>query len=81
MPRFYFDLREDGQFICDEEGLECRDLDHAGEVASRTAAEVAGHALPEATERKVIIEVRNERNQRVLTATVRLEVNRVDPQP
>lgn len=60
---------------------ECRDLDHAEVVACATAAEVGRDALPQTEDRKVIIEVRNERKQRVLTATVSLEVIRVDPQP
>jgi len=81
MPHFYFDLREDGRFICDEEGQECRDLDHAEQIACEVAAEVGRDALPETEDRKIILEVRNEQKQRVLTATVWLEVVRVDPRP
>jgi hypothetical protein len=81
MPRFYFDMREDGTFLCDEEGEEHPDLDAAERAACETAAELGRSKLPSGETRKVIIEVRNERKQRVLTATVRLEVNRVDPPP
>ena len=79
MARFYFDLREDGRFIYDEEGQECRDLDHAEQVACETAAEIGRDALPKTDDRKIILEVRDEQKQRVLTATVSLEVIRVDP--
>ncbi len=81
MPRFFFDLREDGNFVTDDEGQECADLDAAERVACETAAEVGRDTFAETPERKVIIEVSNDRRQRVLVATASLQVERLDPGP
>jgi type IV pilus biogenesis protein CpaD/CtpE len=79
--RFHFDMRDGGVFTPDEEGEELPSLDAAERVAAETAAEFGRDKLPVGVDRKVIIEVRNEHGQRVLTATVWLEVIRVAPEP
>jgi hypothetical protein len=81
MPRFHFDMRDGETFTPDEEGEELPSLNAAERVAAETAAEFGRDKLPEGVDRKVTIEVRNEHGQRVLTATVWLEIIRVAPEP
>ncbi len=81
MPLFYFDTREGGKFIPDDEGLEFRDLDAAERAAAETAAEMGRDRLPRGDSRDVTVEVRNEHGQRVLTVRVAIEIDRVAPPP
>ena len=81
MPLFFFDMHDDGLFVSDQEGQECRDLNAAEGIACETAAELGRSTLLSGKIRKVVIEVKNELKQRVLTATVALEVVRVEPNP
>jgi uncharacterized protein DUF6894 len=81
VPRFYFDIREGTRFIPDETGLEFDSLDAAEREAASAAAEIGRDQLPKGDARAVTIEVRNEQGQRVLTVTVSMEVERVDPEP
>ena len=81
MPRFYFDVREGARFIPDEEGLELDSLDAAEVAAAEGAAEIGRDRLPKGDTRDVTVEVRNEHGQRVLTVTVSMEIDRVDPSP
>ena len=79
MPRFYFDIREGARLTPDEEGLEFADLDAAEREAAECAASIGRDALPKGDAREITIEVRNEYRQRVLTVTVSLHLDRVDP--
>ncbi|HEX8663995.1 MAG TPA: hypothetical protein VF744_08205 [Beijerinckiaceae bacterium] len=81
MPRFYFDVREGVRFAPDEEGLEFPDVETAEREAATTAAEIGRDLLPKGVARSVTVEVRNEHGQRIITATVTLAVDRVDPEP
>jgi hypothetical protein len=81
MSRFYFDVREGPSFIPDEVGLEFDSLDAAERMAAEAAADIGRDRLPKGDAREVTVEVRNEHGQRVLTATVSLEIHRVDPEP
>ena len=81
MPRFYFDVREGARFICDNQGLEFSDLDHAEREAAKAAAEIGRDQLPKGDTRDITIEVRNEHRKRVLTVTVAMHVERVAPPP
>jgi hypothetical protein len=81
VPCFYFDVREGARFIPDEEGSELDSLDAAEYEAARGAAEIGRDDLPKGDARDVTVEVRNEHGQRVLTVTVSMEINRVDPSP
>jgi hypothetical protein len=80
MSRFYFDIREGRDFVADKEGVELPDLDAAELEAAKAAAEIGRDKLPAGKLRKIAIEVRNKDSQRVLTATVSLEIDRVEPQ-
>jgi hypothetical protein len=81
MPRFYFDVREGVHFVSDDEGLEFPDIDAAEREAAEAAAAIGRELLPKGVARSVTVEVRNEHSQRVVTATVTLAVDRVDPEP
>lgn len=81
MPRFFFDTREGVRFVFDDEGLDFPDLDTAEREAAITAAEIGRDLLPKGVARSITVEVRNQHGQRVITATVTLAVDRVDPEP
>lgn len=81
MPRFYFDVREGVMFIPDEEGVEFDSLDAAEHEAARAAADIGRDRLPKGDPREVIVEVLNEHRQQVVTVTVSMRVDRVEPSP
>jgi hypothetical protein len=75
VPRFYFDIRQGPDFIPDDEGWECDDLDAAERELAEAAAQIAWDELRESRAPDVIVEVRNERFQRVLIATVSTHID------
>ena len=81
VPRFFFDIRDGSKFVADEEGMELPDLDAAEREAAEAAAEMGRDKLPGSKLRRIIVEVRDEEGQRLLTATVSLDVVRVKPHP
>src|SRR5215204_2941299 len=81
MPRFFFDVREGVRFTPDDDGLEFPNIDAAEHEAAECAAAIGRDLLPKGTARSVTVEVRNQFGQRVITATVTLAVDRVDPLP
>lgn len=81
MPHFYFDVREGVKFATDTDGLDFPDLDRAAQEAAIAAASIGRDLLPHGTARSITVEVRNQYGQRVVTATVTLALDRVDPEP
>ncbi|GEO18645.1 DUF6894 family protein [Microvirga aerophila] len=81
MPCFYFDVRDGVSFTPDEVGREFDGLEAAERAAAKAAAEIGQDQLPNGDAREVAVEVRNEHGQWVLTATVSLEIQRVEPPP
>lgn len=81
MPRFYFDVREGLAFTQDEEGLEYPNIARAEREACITAAEIGRDALPKGHVRDVTVEVKNEDRQRIVTVRLRMDVDRVTPEP
>lgn len=81
MPRFYFDIRVGTRFVPDEEGVEFPDLEAAEREAAETAAAIGRDHLPTGETQEVVIEVRNEHGQRVMTACVSMRIDRVAPPP
>jgi hypothetical protein len=79
MPRFYFDVRDDGSFTSDDEGREIDTLDAAELAAAEAAAEIGRDRLPMSDVRKVTVEMRDEHRQLVGTVMVLIEVHRIDP--
>jgi hypothetical protein len=76
MPRFYFDLRENGSFIEDEEGALLPDIDAAQAEAERGITEMAHHKLSEDGVRHMTIDVRDDSGEKVLSVTLSLDVKR-----
>jgi len=79
MPRFYFDLREDGTYSPDDEGLEFPNLDAAEREAATAAACIARDRLPKGNAREIAMDVRDELRQRLLTVTVSMHMERASP--
>jgi hypothetical protein len=81
MPRFYFDIREGTRFVSDEGGIEFESLDAAEHHAAQTAAEIGRDKLPSRNAREIVVEVRNEHKQRVITVAASMRIQRVSPSP
>ncbi len=81
MPLYYFDVREGVRFFVDQTGLEFPNLDAVERAAAESAAEIGRDRLPHGAARSITVEVRNQHGQRLITATVTLALDRVDPQP
>ena len=81
MLRYFFDVREGVRFVEDEDGIELPDIGAAEREAAESAASIGRDLLPKGTARCITVEVRNEHGQRLVTATVTLALDRVDPEP
>ena len=81
MPKYYFDIREKGRFVPDEEGTDLPDMDAAEREAAELAASIGRDRLPSSESRAIIVEARNEHRQRVMTVTASLDIVRVRPRP
>ena len=71
MPRFYFDFREDGRLLTDDDGIDFPSL----AFAARAAAEIVRDSLLLSRDRKlqeIAVEVRNESGEHVLSSTLTL---------
>jgi hypothetical protein len=73
MPRFYFDIREDDRLVSDDEGNDLPNIDAAEREAVLVATEIVSDKVKRGRIQKVIVEVRNEDGQRLLTSTVTLQ--------
>lgn len=70
MPRFYFDLH-DGVKTIDNEGVECRDVEHAQILAKRMLPEIALDEVPRDGDAKSYsVSVRNQQDEVVYTASL-----------
>ena len=67
MPHYFFDTRDDDEFVCDDIGLELPDIQAAAKVASRSLAELALEVLPGAAARCLGVDVRDDQQREVLT--------------
>jgi hypothetical protein len=66
MNRYFFDTRNCGTFIRDDEGLNCADLEEVRVQAAKSLAELALEVLPRTTDCLMGVDVRNERQEVVL---------------
>lgn len=76
MPRFRFDVSDNGQLMPDAEGLELPSLEAARREALATLGSIAKDALPDGDAREFIISVRDGQPDPVLTASLLLKVER-----
>ena len=72
MPLYFFDTRDNDDFIEDDTGLECPDLEAVKVEAARGLAEFARDVIPGSMKRKLAVEVRDEQGP-VLRATMSFE--------
>jgi hypothetical protein len=77
MPNFYFDIHEGARSVPDADGEEFDGLEAAGHHGVRLAAERARTLSPEAASRIILVDIRNEHKQRVMTVTVFAAAERV----
>ncbi len=75
MARYYLDIRDGKQLLRDDEGSAFDSLDAAVHGAARSAAEIGTGRLAKGDTSDVIIEVRDERGQRVFTVTASMRID------
>lgn len=68
MPKFYFDVMENGQLSFDQEGLELENADRAHREAIKTIADMAGEKIPLDGALKLTVAVADE-HHRILFRT------------
>ncbi|MGY3611039.1 DUF6894 family protein [Bradyrhizobium sp. Lot33] len=73
MPHYYFDTRDNENFVPDEIGLEITSFEKVKAVASAAMADLARDVLPGSLVRDLRIEVRDDSGP-VLRVTLRFEV-------
>jgi hypothetical protein len=74
MARYYFDI-EDAHGVRDEDGSEFDSPTAAVQAAARSAAEIGTGRLAKGDTRDVVIEVRDEHNQRVCTVRASMKID------
>ena len=77
MAIFYLDVRQNGKFFPDGEGIDLPDIDAAEREAVETAAFIGRDSFLAGNTRAIVVEVRNEHGQNVLNATVALTIARL----
>ena len=66
MGMYFFDTRNCGTFIRDDEGLECTNLEEVRVQAAKSLAELALDVLPRTVDCQMGVDVRNQRQEVVL---------------
>jgi hypothetical protein len=74
VARYYFDIHDDTQSVRDDDGAEFDSLDAAVQAATRSAAEIGTGRLAKGDTSDVVIEVRDERGQRICTVKASMEI-------
>ncbi len=79
MARYYFDIHDGAGVLRDEEGTEFDSVDAAVQGATRSAAEIGQSRVVKGDVSDVVIEIRDERHQRVATVTASMRIDRYNP--
>jgi hypothetical protein len=79
VARYYFNVQNGEQLVRDDEGAEFDSLEAAVHAAARSAAEIGTSRLASGDTSDVVIEVRDEQNQRVCTVTASMRIERHGP--
>jgi hypothetical protein len=79
MPHYYFDTRDNENFIADEIGLDLQDVEAARDEAARGLADLAKDILPEGIQRTLAIEVKDEFKRPLLRTALVFEVKYLEP--
>ena len=75
MARYYFDIQDGAQIVRDDDGAEFDNPEAAVQAAIRSAAEIGTGRLARGDTSAVVIEVRDERGQRVCTVKASIEID------
>ncbi|WP_457092814.1 DUF6894 family protein [Microvirga sp. P5_D2] len=78
MALYYFDVQTGTDLLRDDEGAEFDSLDVAIRGAARSAAEIGTDRLTRGDFSDVVIEVRDKHDQRVVTVTASMKIDRHD---
>ena len=81
MARNYSDVQNRKPPVRDDEGAEFDSLEAAVHAAARSAAEIGTSRLAKGNTGDVVIEVRDEQNQRVCTVTASMRIDWYVPPP
>jgi hypothetical protein len=81
MALYYFDIRKGTALMQDDEGSEFASQEAAAQGAARSAAEIGTDRLAKSDFSDVVVEVRDERNQRLCTVTASMKVDWHTPRP
>jgi hypothetical protein len=79
LARYYFGIYEGTELVRDNEGSEFNSPEAALQGAARAAAEIGTSRLVKGDLRDVVIEVTDERHQRVFTVTASMKIERHTP--
>lgn len=78
MPLYFFDTRDNDDFIEDDLGIDFPDLETVKREAARALAELARDVIPGSLKRKLAVEVRDEQGP-VLRAIMTFEAEILRP--
>ena len=81
IARYYFDVLNVKKLVQDDEDSEFDSLDAAIQGAARSAAEIRTDPLARCDTSHVVLEVRDEQDQRVCTVTASMKIDRHDQSP
>jgi hypothetical protein len=81
VDRYYFDIHHGAHSVRDDEGAEFDSLDAAVQAATRSAAEIGTGRLAKGDTSDVVIDVRDEHNQRICTIKASMEIDWHVPRP
>ena len=59
VPLYFFDTRDNSEFVRDHIGTECSDFEEVKRCAALSLAELARDALPDSEQRELAVEVRD----------------------
>lgn len=77
MPRYYFDTRDGGRLIVDDEDSELAGLEAAQQEATEALAMLVRDRLPQTERYDMALEVRDEAKRPLLRAQLSFDVQRV----
>jgi hypothetical protein len=81
VARYYLDIHDGEQLVRDDEGFEFDSPGAAMRAAARSATEIGTSKLAKGDTSAVIIEVRDQQDQRVVTVTASMTIEWHDPLP
>jgi hypothetical protein len=81
VARYYLDIHDGEQLVRDDEGFEFDSPGAAMRAAARSATEIGTSKLAKGDTSDVVIEVRDQQDQRVVTVTASMTIEWHDPLP